>query len=81
MVYTISTRVTLICLSDYLGFGNNVLKFMKLYLSDRTQCVQMNGILSETTKSVCIIVPQQSLVEHLQIFNYAYGRYLFIKLT
>ena len=39
--------------SVYLGFGYNVSKFSKSYLSDRTQCVQINGIVCRTTKLIC----------------------------
>ena len=60
---------TLTYLSDYLGIGDNALKFMKTYLSDRTQCVQINGILSETTKLICG-VPQGSVLGTLQFCIY-----------
>ena len=39
--------------SAYLGFGYNASKFSKSYLSDRTQCVQINGIVFRTTKLIC----------------------------
>ena len=38
---------------DQYGFDDNALKFLKSYLSDRTQCVQINWILSETTLLIC----------------------------
>ena len=47
---TIDHDKLLTYLSDYLGFGDNALKS---YLSDRTQCFQINEILSETTKLIC----------------------------
>ena len=58
---TIDHDKLLTYISDYLGFGDNTLKFMKSYLSDRTQCVQINVILSETTKLIIIIINNNNL--------------------
>ena len=45
---TIDQNKILTSFGDHLSFG--ALKFLKSYLSDRTQCVQVSGILPETTK-------------------------------
>ena len=54
-------------LSDYLGFGDNILKFMKSYFSDRTQCVPINRILSETAKFIISGIPHIPALLHLHV--------------
>ena len=55
-------------LKKYIGFDSNALKLIMSYFSDRTQRVQIDGILSEFASIVCG-VPQGSVLGPLKFKN------------
>ena len=56
-------------LKKYIGFDGNALKLIVSYFSDRTQRVQIDGILSEFASTVCG-VPQGSVLVPLEFCLY-----------
>ena len=40
----------------YVGIRGNVLKIIKLYFSNRTQCVQIDNVLSDFTNIIIIFI-------------------------
>ena len=60
VLYTIDHQIMLSRLHDMYGIRNDVHAWFKLYLSDRTQCVNINGVLLDT-KKLTFGVPQGSV--------------------
>ena len=58
---TIDHGTLLDCLSSWFGVGGVVLEWFKSYLSDRSQCVKIGSILSDT-KKLLFGVPQGSVL-------------------
>ena len=56
---------------DIFGISDSALDLLKSYLDGRTQCVQIDGIVSEYAKLVCG-VPQGSVLGPLSICAYMY---------
>ena len=56
---------------DIFGISGSALDLLKSYLDDRTQCVQIDGIVSEYAKLVCG-VPQGSVLGPLSFCAYMY---------
>ena len=50
---TIDLVILFAILKKYIGFDGNALKLIMSYFSDRTQRVQIDGILSEFASIVC----------------------------
>ena len=66
---TIDHVILFAILKKYIGFDGNVLKLIMSYFSDRTQRVQIDGILSEFASIVCG-VPQGSVLGPLKFCLY-----------
>ena len=56
---------------DKFGISSSALDLLKSYLDGRTQCVQIDGIVSEYAKLVCG-VPQGSVLGPLSFWAYMY---------
>ena len=56
---------------DIFGISGSALDLLKSYLEGRTQCVQIDGIVSEYAKLVCG-VPQGSVLSPLSFCAYMY---------
>ena len=66
---TIDHVILFAILKKYIGFDGNALKIIMSYFSDRTQRVQIDGILSEFASIVCG-VPQGSVLGPLKFCLY-----------
>ena len=59
---TVDHEIFLSFLKDYVGLHGPVLSLFETYLADRTQCVSINGVLSELSELV-YGVPQGSVLD------------------
>ena len=66
---TVDHTILLTFLRDYVGLEGLALNIFQSYLSDRTQCVSIDGVLSELSELICG-VPQGSVLGPIEFCIY-----------